>query len=304
MVLKSEKEQRLLNASKTFDSGLSRFNLSAWDEILASNVVLHKDGITLFDDLHGRNVVKGYFQAYIDRYHYEHVPIAGAVDEPSHIAFSFHVDKDVTPKKGAYQGQHAAGEAKPTNTLGIFYLHFNHEERVQEIFFLRQLSHDEAARKLKTIPDYSKMSIDDALKYRGSADQSEERAQKHDHVASIYNHIWATGDVSQADKIFAKDVSTYNLIYGGEKEGLESFKSMVSGIFKEYEVKDNKSTVAVSAGNKAFIFWRITGVYQSEWTQNFGLSLLVFNTADKIQEVLTFMTPFSSMRHQLLKGEE
>lgn len=61
-VLKSEKEQRLLNASKTFDSGLSRFNLSAWDEILASNVVLHKDGITLFDDLHGRNVVKGYFQ--------------------------------------------------------------------------------------------------------------------------------------------------------------------------------------------------------------------------------------------------
>ena len=43
--------------------------------------------------------------------------------------------------------------------------------------------------QLKTIPDYSKMSIDDALKYRGSADQSEERAQKHDHVASIYNHV-------------------------------------------------------------------------------------------------------------------
>ena len=34
----------------------------------------------------------------------------------------------------------------------IFYLHFNHEERVQEIFFLRQLSHDEAARKVSVMP--------------------------------------------------------------------------------------------------------------------------------------------------------
>lgn len=30
----------------------------------------------------------------------------------------------------------------------IFFLRFNREERVQEIFFLRQLSHDEAARKV------------------------------------------------------------------------------------------------------------------------------------------------------------
>ncbi|EIE22002.1 hypothetical protein COCSUDRAFT_56439 [Coccomyxa subellipsoidea C-169] len=302
--MKTEKEQRLLGASKTFDSGLSRFNLSAWDDLLSSDVILHKDGITLFDDLHGRNSVRGYFQAYIDRYSYEHIPITGAVDEHSNVAFSFHVDKDVTPKKEAYQGQHAAGQAKPTSTLGIFFLRFNREERVQEIFFLRQLSHDEAARKLKTIPDYSKLSIDDALKYRGSEEQSEKRAQKHDHAASLYNHIWATGDVSLADKIFAKDVSLYSLIYGGEKEGLDTFKSMVSGIFKEYEVKDNRSTVAVSAGNKAFIFWRITGVYQGDWTQNYGLSLLVFNSADKVQDVLTLMTPFPGQRRQLLKAEE
>lgn len=60
--MKTEKEQRLLGASKTFDSGLSRFNLSAWDDLLSSDVILHKDGITLFDDLHGRNSVRGYFQ--------------------------------------------------------------------------------------------------------------------------------------------------------------------------------------------------------------------------------------------------
>lgn len=43
--------------------------------------------------------------------------------------------------------------------------------------------------QLKTIPDYSKLSIDDALQYRGSVEQSEERAQKHDHAAAIYNHV-------------------------------------------------------------------------------------------------------------------
>lgn len=36
-------------------------------------------------------------QAYIDRYNYEHIPICGAVDEPSHVAFSFHVDKVPCP---------------------------------------------------------------------------------------------------------------------------------------------------------------------------------------------------------------
>ena len=29
-------------------------------------------------------------------------------------------------------------------------------------------------------------------------------------------------------------------------------------MLQEYEVKDNKSTVAVTAGNKAFIFWRVS----------------------------------------------
>ena len=29
-------------------------------------------------------------------------------------------------------------------------------------------------------------------------------------------------------------------------------------LLQEYEVKDNRSTVAVTAGNKAFIFWRVS----------------------------------------------
>lgn len=49
---------------------------------------------------------------------------------------------------------------------------------------------------------------------------------------------------------------------------------------------------------------QISGVYSGEWTQNYGLSLLVFDTSDKIKEVLTFMTPFPQQRRSLLKTEE
>ena len=62
MVLKSDKEARLLSASKQFDNGLSRYNLGLWDSILAHNVVLHKDGITLNEDLSGASTVKAYYQ--------------------------------------------------------------------------------------------------------------------------------------------------------------------------------------------------------------------------------------------------
>lgn len=59
----SSKESRLLSASKTFDQGLSRHHLSSWDSILDPHVTLHKDAITLYDDLNGISTVKGYFQA-------------------------------------------------------------------------------------------------------------------------------------------------------------------------------------------------------------------------------------------------
>ena len=87
-------------------------------------------------------------QAYIDRYSYEHVPVMGAVDEHANVAFSLHVDKvcrvmcpeqqyrtlldyphcslmllnlllqNVRPKEGHYKDQHAAGDVKPSDTIG------------------------------------------------------------------------------------------------------------------------------------------------------------------------------------------
>lgn len=305
MAFKSDKEQRLLSASKAFNSGFQRYNLSVWGDLLDEHVVLHKDKLTLREDIHGKGAVIAYYQAYIDRYNYEHTPIAGAVDEHHNVAFSMHLDKHVCPKGEKYQAQHSAGECKPSDTLGVFHLRFNrHDEKVKDIFFSRQLSHDEAARKLKKMPDYSSLNLNTVVSYGGAKEQSAERAQKHDHAASIYNHIWATGDVSLADKIFAKDVSLNNAVYGGAQTGIDSFKSMVSGIFKEYEVKENRSTVAVTAGDKAFIFWQVTGVYKGDWTQNYGISFLVFDQSDLIQESVTFMAPFPSQQREMLKAVE
>ena len=59
---KSEKEARLLSASKAFDAGLARFDLSHWDDILDEHVVLHKDKLTLLEDIHGIGAVKAFYQ--------------------------------------------------------------------------------------------------------------------------------------------------------------------------------------------------------------------------------------------------
>ncbi len=49
---------------------------------------------------------------------------------------------------------------------------------------------------------------------------------------------------------------------------------------------------------------QVTGIYKGDWSQVYGMSFLVFNMEDKIQEVLTLMQPFPSQRKGLLKREE
>lgn len=44
--------------------------------------------------------------------------------------------------------------------------------------------------------------------------------------------IWATGDPSKADDIFAKDAHLYNLIYGSKQVGVDAFKKMIHGVFE------------------------------------------------------------------------
>ena len=43
--------------------------------------------------------------------------------------------------------------------------------------------------QLKKMPDYSQLTIGHLESYKGSVQQSPERAVKHDHVAALYNHV-------------------------------------------------------------------------------------------------------------------
>jgi hypothetical protein len=48
----------------------------------------------------------------------------------------------------------------------------------------------------------------------------------------------------------------------------------------------------------------VSGEYKGDYTQNYGISLLVFNKQEQIQEVLTFMAPFPAQQREMLRGEE
>lgn len=49
---------------------------------------------------------------------------------------------------------------------------------------------------------------------------------------SLLVQIWATGDVGHADDIMASNVKLHSLIEGNSLSGVDTFKSMVSNIFK------------------------------------------------------------------------
>ena len=86
-------------------------------------------------------------------------------------------------------------------------------------------------------PDYSKFSftLDDFTGAKLGADQ--ERTKTLRAAANSFNDIWRSGDTSIADKVLAKDVKDVNLMFGGEKDGADEFKSMITGVFKVISVR-------------------------------------------------------------------
>ena len=84
-------------------------------------------------------------------------------------------------------------------------------------------------------PDYSKFSfsLDDFTGSKLSSDAGRTKALRAN--AKAFNDIWSTGEASAADKILDKDVKDVNLMFGGEKDGAEAFKSMITGVFKVTE---------------------------------------------------------------------
>ena len=70
--------------------------------------------------------------------------------------------------------------------------------------------------------------------------------------------------------------------------------------------QDDRKSVAVSAGNKAFIHWTSKGIEKKECltTHMYGLEMLVFNEQCKISEILVLRQPLESQKAELFGSEE
>jgi len=182
----------------------------------------------------------------------------------------------------------AAQAAKSTDTIGIWHHVFNKDDQMSNIWFLRQLSHDELESKWKDPP--AQKTQFDPSKYRGSdVGQSEERSQQYEKAAQAFNNIWATGDPSIAKDIMTSDVSIYDPVMGSETHGVENFEKMIHGFSQSWTTKENKSHVAVTHGDKAFISWSNIGTPKDGPEESlYGLNMLTFNGDGKIADVIGF----------------
>jgi len=310
MVIKTEQESKLLQVSKKYDSALSSENVDAFGEVLDQNITIHADGITLKQDVKGLEAVKQYWKKYFDTYQFKHEVIAGAVDKDDKVAFSFWADVDVKVKdtSSLKGGDKISKEhTQPITTLGVFKHEFGSDGKIKETWFLRQLSRDECARKLKNTPDFDKLKLDHT-KYKGSDEKpSEERAQKMQTASEKYSKIWETGNPSAADEIMIDDVREVDLLYGQEVKGREAFKKMINQVFQNWEQGEAGSgNIAVSAGNKAFIHWSCGGKEKDTGKTSpsvYGMTVLNFNNDARITEVFTLRQPMGSEKEKLIADE-
>lgn len=309
MVLKHESEAKLLQASKQYDAALKEQDLDKLHSLVDTNYIIHADGITLHDDLKGVSEAQNYWQAYFDKYTFEHEVLCGAVDKEDGAAFSFWLDRNVTPKdESVFEEKVSAKDTLPSHTLGIFKHEFGSDGKIKDTWFLRQFSKDEAARKLRNAPDFLKVKVH-APSYKGSGniEPSEDRSNKQDRAAQAYAKIWATGDPSAADEYMSESVRDVDLLFEQETSGREEFKKMIHAVFKNWQSEqENRKTIAVSAGNKAFIHWTSTGVEKKQGLTNhmYGLELLVFDEQCMISEILVLRQPLESQKAELFGKEE
>ena len=80
-----------------------------------------------------------------------------------------------------------------------------------------------------SIPKFADAEFSDPKYWAPSADNT----KKLHAAAAAFHEIWKTGNAGIADKILDKEVTDYNLMFGGKpKEGAEQFKNMITGVFK------------------------------------------------------------------------
>ncbi|DBB18222.1 TPA: hypothetical protein ACH3X3_003189 [Trebouxia sp. C0006] len=274
--MSSDNVSTMLSTTQQIENIFVSQRVEDLDTLASGKVTLHKDSITLNADIQGIDNLKKYYQA-----------------EPKDGVFTKLDDK----------------ETAPSRCLSIFMYTFNSDGKVNDIKFLRQPSKDEMARKFVKSPDYSSIPKFDRAEFSAPKywEPSAENTKKLHAAAAAFNEVWKSGDASIADKILDKDVTDYNLMFGGEpKTGAEEFKKMITGVFKIWSPDQVKCSIAVTSdSNKAFIYWASHGEQTDTHQENhfYGLNLLIFNEKGLVKEILGFRQPLASERPQLLKAD-
>lgn len=299
--LRSSHEDKLIDLSKQYNRAFASKNLGKLDELFSPKVVYHADKVTLQENLEGRSTVLAYLKDFFAKYDYDRNEVFGAVDHNDYIAFSVTVDKGVAPKQGVHDEQKNDGKAKPGNVINLTALFFDKGNLIQHIYVARQLSIDEAHRKLKKVPDYSGSSFNPEKLGNDDLEPSSDRAKMHERFADLWSQQFTQNDISNAERILDPNVKIHQLLTSDETNGLEDWKKGLANIFKDWECKGHRHHIAVTPGNKAFVWWETTGITKGEWTTVWGITVLIFNK-EKISEVASIYQPFPGMREALVQG--
>ena len=308
----------------------------------------HADLITLKRDIHSTAALKPYLKAYPANYEYEHIPLGRAADGAAGFGFSIAIDKGVRPKPQGAHGDQAG--CPPSDTLSLTYLVFERPEggmapggtapgeeggqaaaegeegatspplpapdaprpppKITDVFMQRELSVDEAVRKLGAPPvDYSRV-LDEVplaqLEFGSAPAHSPDAAAAHAVAAEAINEAWRTGNATACLDHLAPDFVRVNALTGSTTKGKGAFARMLAHVFESYELLWHSSAVAVTPGSKAVTFftaaaqWAVPGG-QPEFCQPSGQSILIFDEADPgmVKWMIDFSTPLPGMEARL-----
>jgi len=185
--------------------------------------------------------------------------------------------------------------------------------RITDIYLTRQLTDDEAGRKLGGRPhaDYTALAgLPPPSALEGSAaTHSPARAARHAAAAAEYNAAWASGDVAAAAPLLSPSFVGANLLTATEFHGVDGLRSAVRGLFDRWTPVWHESVVVVTPGNKAFTLWKGAGdalivddeggAVRTTFATAWGLTLLIFDEADEVAAALAFAPPLPGGRGAL-----
>lgn len=291
-----------IDALAAIGKAFAEKNPDAIDGVVAEGVILHRDNLALEHDIRGKEGLKAFIANFVNSYDYTNAALvdASATSEGKNSAFSFWVQDNVRLKpEAAKDGITPAKE--PATVSGITRVELDGEGKVTDMWYLRQLTNEEKAHRLKN-PELKETGYD-PHSYKQSL-KADSRAMMN--AAQVFNKIWATGDPAAADGIMAPDVKQYGTVFGQETHGIDGFKGMIQKVFSYWKPQGNDSTVAVTpGGNKAFIHWSSKGVELGSQEENefYGLNVLVFNQESRITKIIGFRQPLASERKEYFKAE-